>query len=311
VQLCRLVSLVAALIRHFRLRWRLFRRLRGSRNVIPLRFSLVLRFNLKELLDRVAIVTGSGSGIGAAIVKGFAGEGALITAADIDRKRANRIVEQVGRRAIAIQTDVTKLDSVSRMVGQTLETFGRIDILVSNAGIGWLSGSLNDPSHRIIENLTESEWDKVMTVNLRGFFFCAKSVAPTMKKQRSGVIISIASTAAFVGSDGTRGSGFHYNVSKSGIVSLNKTLALQLGKYGIRVNCISPGVIADPDSDGIQTIGMRLTRGERERLRATIPVRRLGRPKDVANAAVFLASDKAAYIHGTVIDVNGGEFIRH
>jgi len=272
------------------------------------------RSEMKELEGKIAIVTGSGSGIGKSIAQAFADEGASVVIADIDAQRAEKAAQGIksrGGTALAIETDVSKFDSVNRMVQQVLSKFGKIDILVSNAGLGWLSGSLDDPSHRLVENLTEAEWDRLMDVNLKGFFFCAKAVIPIMKKKRSGVIISIASTSAFVGSSGQSGSGFHYNVSKAGIVNLNKTLALQLGPHNIRVNCISPGAIAEADPDGTQTSGMRTTPEENQQDLKTIPLGRLGRPRDVANVAVFLASDRSGYIHGTTIDVNAGRLIRH
>jgi NAD(P)-dependent dehydrogenase (short-subunit alcohol dehydrogenase family) len=269
---------------------------------------------LKEFEGKVAIVTGSGSGIGRSISQAFAEKGASVVIAEIDPKRAEyveKFIKSKGGTALAIQTDVSKIESVNQMVQQVLDKFSRIDILVNNAGIGWLSGSIDDPSHRYVENLTKEEWDRLMGINLNGFFYCSKAVIPTMKRQRSGVIISIASTAAFVGSTGKSGSGFHYNISKAGLVNLNKTLALQLGPHNIRVNCISPGAIAEPDPDGTQTSGMLSTTKEKEKLLETIPLGRIGMPRDIANVALFLASERASYVHGTTIDVNGGRLIRH
>lgn len=267
-----------------------------------------------ELDGRVAVVTGSGSGIGKSIAQAYSDEGASVVVAERNARRAQDVangIQSKGGNAVPIVTDVSRFDSVNQMVKKALERFGKIDILVSNAGIGWLSGSLDDSTHRLVENLTEEEWDRLMAINLRGYFLCSKAVIPTMKRQRSGVIISIASTAAFIGSNGQAGSGFHYNVSKAGIVNLTKTLALQLGPYNIRVNCISPGDIAGADPDGTQTAGMLSTSEENEQLLKTIPLGRLGIPRDIANVAVFLASDRSSYIHGVTIDVNGGKLIRH
>jgi 3-oxoacyl-[acyl-carrier protein] reductase len=269
---------------------------------------------MKELDGRAAIVTGAGSGIGKSIAQAYAEEGAFVVVAEKNPERAHDVAGRIqgrGGNAVPIVTDVSRFDSVDQMVRKVFDRFGKIDILVNNAGIGWLSGSIDDPSHRFVENLTDEEWDRLMAVNLKSVFFCSKAVIPTMKKQRSGVIINMASTAAFIGSSGLGGSGFHYNVSKAGIVSMTKTLALQLGPYNIRVNCISPGDIALKDPDGTQTAGMLTTPEENEQDLRTIPLGRLGMPRDIANVAVFLASDRSSYVHGVTIDVNGGKLIRH
>ena len=269
---------------------------------------------MKELVGRATIVTGAGSGIGKSIAQAYAEEGASVVVAEKNLERARDVAARIQARggdAVSIVTDVSRFDSVDEMVKKTLDRFGKTDILVNNAGIGWLSGSIDDPSHRLVENLTEKEWDRLMAVNLKGVFFCSKAVIPTMKKQRSGVIINIASTAAFIGSSGLGGSGFHYNVSKAGIVSITKTLALQLGPHNIRVNCISPGDIALADPDGTQTAGMLTTSQENEQDLRTVPLGRLGMPQDIANVAIFLASDRSSYVHGVTIDVNGGKLIRH
>lgn len=269
---------------------------------------------MKELDGRVAIVTGSGSGIGRSITQTYSEEGASVVIAEKNAARAQDVAKGIqsrGGNAVPIATDVSRFDSVDQMVKKTLDRFGRIDVLVSNAGIGWLSGSIDDPTHRFVESLTEEEWDRLMAVNLKGFFFCSKAVIPIMKKQKSGVIISVASTAAFVGSSGLGGSGFHYNVSKAGVVNMTKSLALQLGPYNIRVNCICPGDIPLADPDGTQTAGMLPTPEENEQDLKTVPLGRLGTPHDVANVAVFLASDRSSYVHGETINVDGGLMIGH
>ena len=241
-----------------------------------------------RLKDRVAIVTGGGQGIGRAISLVFAKEGAHIVVAEFNASTAETVVAEVealGVRGLAVQTDVSRPESVQAMVTQTLDAFGRIDILVNNAGIF---------SYTSIEDCTEEEWDRMMAVNLKGPFLCSQAVMETMKRQRYGRIVNLGSLAGRVG--GIVASP-PYSASKAGVMCLTKSLARALGEYGITVNALAPGVI---DTDMAKN---------HPDMTAQMPLGRLGRPEDVANTALFLASDEGAYLTGSTLDVNGGMFM--
>ncbi len=238
-----------------------------------------------RLKNRVAIVTGGGQGIGRAICLRFASEGAHIAIAEQNRETAEVVAEQVralGVLALAIHTDVSNGDAVRAMVSQTLHTFERIDILVNNAGIF---------SHTPIEECTESEWDRIMAVNLKGPFLCSQAVMEIMRKQRSGRIINLGSIAGRVG--GLFASA-PYASSKAGVMCLTKSFARRLGEYGITINAIAPGVAKT-----------EMTKDHPE-MTPQIPLGRVADPKEVANVALFLASDEGSYLTGVILDVNGG-----
>lgn len=268
---------------------------------------------MQELVGKVAIITGGGTGIGSSIARTFAEEGASVVIADIEIERALKVVESIearGGKGLAIKVDVTRYDDADQMVEKTLEKFGRIDILVNNAAIGTLSGSLTSPDHRLVENLTEEEWNKLMKVNLTGVFLCSKAVIPPMKRQRRGNIINISSRGAFVGCGTEGGAGPHYFASKAAVVNFTKTLAVQLGSYNIRANSIAPGAIPAADPNGSQSASFGQSLEEQAKTARMIPLGRVGTPKDIANVALFLASDKSSYVHGATIDVNGGWLMR-
>ena len=238
-----------------------------------------------RLKNRSAIVTGGGQGIGRAICLKYASEGANITIAEQNLETAEAVAKHVrtlGVLALPIRTDVTDSDAVSEMVSQTLHNFGRIDILVNNAGIF---------SHTPIEQCTEEEWDRIMAVNLKGPFLCSKAVMEIMKKQRYGRIINLGSIAGRVG--GLFASA-PYASSKAGVMCLTKSFARRLGKHGITINAIAPGVAKTA-----------MTKDHPE-MTPQIPLGRVADPKEVANAALFLASDEGAYLTGVILDVNGG-----
>jgi 3-oxoacyl-[acyl-carrier protein] reductase len=246
-----------------------------------------------KLKDKVAIITGAGQGIGKEIALTFAREGAKVVVTDITGKE-NEVAEEIkrmGGEAIAVKVDVSKMEDAKKMAEETLKAFSRIDILVNNAGIY--------PFKPFVE-ITEGDWDKVINVNLKGTFNCTKAVVETMIKQKYGKIINITSIAGTV-------VGFpqltHYCASKAGITGFTRALALELAPYGINVNAIAPGPIETP---GTQVLGKEAY----ENFKKLIPIGRWGKPEDIANLAVFLASDESSNITGQVIVSDGGYTIQ-
>jgi len=243
-----------------------------------------------KLKDRVVIVTGGARGIGKAIALSFVREGAKVALVDVDKDKLEVLkneFEKEKRKVITISCDITKSSEVNGMVNQVHKKFNRIDILVNNAGI---------IRRGTIETVTEQDWDRVIEVNLKGTFNCCKAVVEIMKSQRYGKIVNISSIAGKMG-DITSAPG--YGPSKAGVDALTKTLARQLAPYGINVNAVSPHAIETEMS-------AQWSEERRKEIIASIPLGRLGKPEDVANAALFLASDEASFITGEILDVNGG-----
>jgi 3-oxoacyl-[acyl-carrier protein] reductase len=243
-----------------------------------------------KLKGRVSIVTGGARGIGKAIALTLVREGVKVAIVDFDQEGAIALkneIEKKGGEAIAIPCDVSKSADVKIMVDQVKHAFGRIDILINNAGI---------IRRGTIETVTEQDWDKVIEVNLKGTFNCCKAVVETMKSQRYGKIVNVSSIAGKMG-DITSAPG--YGPSKAGIDALTKTLARQLAHYGINVNGVAPHAIETEMS-------AQWSEERRKEIIASIPLGRLGKPEDVAEAALFLVSEEASFITGEIIDVNGG-----
>ncbi len=240
---------------------------------------------------KVALVTGAGRGIGRAIAKAFADQRAHVIVNDIiAEKELTDIadeISQTGIESIGIQADVTNSDQVKGMMQRTAQTFGRLDILVNNAGI-IRRGS--------IETVSEKDWDQVIAVNLKGTFNCCHAAADRMIKQRSGKMVNVSSIAGKTG-DITSAPG--YGPSKAAIDALTKTLARQLAAYGINVNGVAPHAIETEMS-------AEWSEEKRKSIIGAIPLKRLGQPQEVAEAVLFLASDKANFITGEILDVNGG-----
>lgn len=243
-----------------------------------------------KLKDRVAIVTGAARGIGKAIAWTFAREGASVALVDVEKPGVETLQKEIGRKggqAIAVPCDVSKASEVKQMVDQVERVYGRIDILVNNAGI---------IRRGTIETVTEEDWDRVIEVNLKGPFNCSKAVVEIMKRQGYGKIVNVSSIAGKMG-DITSAPG--YGPSKAGLDALTKTLARQLAPYGINVNGVAPHAIETEMS-------AEWSPEKRKAIVDAIPLKRLGKPEDVAEAVVFLASEQASFITGEILDVNGG-----
>lgn len=243
-----------------------------------------------RLKDKVAIVTGSARGIGKAIAQRFFQEGAAVAVNDVNLEKAEEIVHEAksqGGKALAVRADVSNEKEVEEMVKSVHSKFGRIDILVNNAGI-IKRGSTEDHSYE--------DWDRVIAVNLRGTYNCSKAVIPIMKKQKYGKIVNISSIA---GKAGDIASAPSYGSSKGAINALTKSLARELAGYGICVNAVAPHAIETEMS-------AEWSDDKRRQLMSQIPLKRLGRPEEVAAAVLFLASDEASFITGEIVDVNGG-----
>jgi len=243
------------------------------------------------LEGRVALVTGAGKGIGKAIALAFAREQSHVVINDIcPNEELKDVVSEIsayGVKGLPIQADVSQFEQVKDMIGHVERAFQRLDILVNNAGI---------IRRGTIETVTEEDWDQVIRVNLKGTFNCSKAVVDIMKRQRMGKIVNVSSVAGKMG-DITSAPG--YGPSKAAIDALTKTLARQLASYGINVNAVAPHAIETEMS-------AQWSEEKRKSIIEAIPLKRLGKPEDVAEAVVFLASDKASFITGEVLDVNGG-----
>ena len=247
-----------------------------------------MELNIK---NKVSIITGGSSGIGRVTALALAEEGSKVVIADVNLEQAKKIVEEIsasGQEAVAIEVDVTSKVEVQEMVNQVMEKYKKVDILINCAGILRFSS---------IEDLSEKDWNDILDVNLTGTFFCSQAVIKAMKKQKSGNIVNISSCAAKVG--GVRAAA-SYSVSKAGVSNLTICLARELAPYKINVNAISPAMIDTP-----MTNQPGYGKEAQANFVKTIPLG-LGKPEDIANAILFLVSDRSRYITGEVLDVNGG-----
>lgn len=246
-----------------------------------------------RLKDKVAIITGAKRGIGHAIAARFTSEGAHVVLADIQDATAEaQLLSSSATLARSIHTDVSRDADIKALIRQTMAEFGRIDILVNNAGIEFA---------KTVVDTTETEWEQLMAVNLKGVFLCSRAVIPIMKQQGAGVIINIASELGLVGEAGVAA----YCASKGGVVMLSKALAIDHGPQGIRVNCLCPGpvttqLLEDVFASSDDPSAMR------EMFESKTVLKRLGGPEEIAAAAAFLASDESAFMAGADLVVDGG-----
>jgi len=247
-----------------------------------------------RLKDKVAIVTGSASGIGRSIALAFAREGAVVMGADVNTdggEQTAKDIEKAGGKSGFIETDVAESEQVKALVEKTVERFGKLDIMVNNAGI---------EVFRRLADTEEEIWDRLIAVNLRGVFLGTKHAVPTMLENGGGVILNMASVAGIMGTGGLAA----YNAAKGGVVLLTKSTAMDYGSRGIRANCLCPGFISTPMVDAI------LSMPGADDLKGTViglcPAGRLGKPEEVAACAVFLASDEASFVNGHALVIDGG-----
>jgi len=242
-----------------------------------------------KLQNKVAIVTGSGQGIGKGIALELAKEGAKVVVSDINQENIDRTVDEIkslGSDAVGVKADVSNIENVNQLVKSTIKEFGRVDILINNAGIY---------PFKPLTEMEENEWDKVLDVNLKGVFNCTKAVLPQMTNQKSGNIVNIASIAgAVVGYPNLA----HYSASKGGVLGFTRSAAIDLAQFNIRVNAIAPGAIETP---GTKVVGETL-----KQFVQAIPIKRMGQPADIGKSVVFLASEDSSYITGQMIVVDGG-----
>jgi len=247
-----------------------------------------------RLANKVAIITGAGSGMGKCAALLFASEGAKIAASDINEAAVKETVAEItkkGGEAIAIRTDVSKAPDVERMVNETVAKFGKLDIIYNNAGIEGDSG--------FVANLTEEQFDRVIAINLRGVWLGMKYALPQMMKQRSGSIINTASIAGIVGIKGST----PYAAAKAGVIAMTRVAALEYGRYNIRVNAICPGAIETPMAQRIRGEGVEPNPRAIKRISV---LERMAQPEEIAKVALFLASDDASFATGAPFIIDGG-----
>ena len=247
-----------------------------------------------DLKGKVAIITGARRGMGRIHAITLAKAGAKVVVSDISLEDCQKVVKEIekkGGEGLAVKCDVSEKMDVEEMVKKAVEKFGKVDILVNNAGIAQFTSFLE---------MTEEDWDRTLDINLKGYFLCAQACAKEMVKQKAGVIINISSVAM-----GQQGIGFaniaHYCASKGGIIGLTEALAVELAPYNIRVNAISPGMIETPMIDTVKKDPKMM-----EALLAKVPMRRVGKPEEVSNLVLFLASDESSYMTGSTVVVDGG-----
>jgi len=255
---------------------------------------MAIKNNLFDLTGEVAIVTGGGKGIGKGLAKGLADYGAAVVILDIDEESGEKTAEEIkatGGKAAFKKVDVTKFSEVNNVVQEILKEYGKIDILVNNVGT---------VIRKDVLETSEEEWDKILTLNLKSHFLCAKAVAPSMIERRKGKIIEIGSVSSFL----AHPKHTAYAASKGGIRMLIKALAQDLSRYGINVNGIAPGYIRTPMTEDFLAV-----KENYDAVVSKIPLGRVGVPEDLIGAVVFLASRASDYITGHLLPVEGGRMI--
>ncbi|MCX8281244.1 SDR family oxidoreductase [Phyllobacterium sp. 0TCS1.6C] len=249
---------------------------------------------MTRLAGKTAIITGAASGFGEAMARRFAEEGASVVVADRNLLGAETVAGDLGGKALAVHADVTRKDDIDTMVEAAMQRFGQIDILVNNAGFSHRNGSML--------GVDEETFDLIGAVNMKSIYYSTQAVVPIMERQGSGNIINIASTAGLRPRPGLA----WYSASKGWVINVTKSMGVELAPKGIRVNCLCPAVSETP------MLGLFLgedTPERRAQFKASIPLGRFAMPQDVANAALYLASDEASYVTGVAMEVDGGRCI--
>lgn len=244
---------------------------------------------MKRLTNKVSLITGAAQGIGLATALKFAQEGAIVVVCDVRQDGVDAAVQQcqaMGAEAVGFLMDVTQRDMIDAVVSEVKTRFGRIDVLVNNAGI---------TQDARLQKMTAEQFDRVIDVNLRGVFNCTQAVADTMVQQGSGVVLNASSVVGVYGNFGQT----NYAATKFGVIGFTKTWSRELGPKGVRANAVAPGFVRTPI---LNSMPDKVIEGMTSR----VPLQRLGQPEDIANVYAFLASDEAAYINGAVIEVTGG-----
>ncbi len=244
---------------------------------------------MKRLEGKVSLITGAAQGIGEATALKFAREGAIVVVCDVQQAGIDQVVAQceaAGAQAAGYIMDVTNREQVESVVAQVKERFGRIDVLINNAGI---------TQDARLQKMTLAQFDRVIDVNLRGVFHCAQTVADVMVAQGSGSIVNASSVVGIYGNFGQT----NYAATKFGVIGFTKTWSRELGAKGVRVNAVAPGFITTP-------MAKAMPENVLQSMEAKVPLKRLGEPEEIANVYAFLASDEASYINGAVISVDGG-----
>ena len=245
--------------------------------------------------DKVTLITGGAAGIGLATAERFAEEGAKVVICDVNQEAGEAVIKRFGADSSFHKVDVRDRKAVGDWIQEVLSRYGRVDVLVNNAGILRDSLLVKMKNGEVIKQMTETEFDLVIAINLKGVFNCTQAVAPAMIRQGRGVILNATSVA---GMDGNVGQT-NYIATKSGVIGMTKVWARELGRYNIRVNAVAPGFT---ETEILQSMPAQILEG----MRARTPLGRLGQPREIANAYLFLASDEASFITGTVLRVDGG-----
>ena len=247
------------------------------------------------LQDKVCIITGGAAGIGKATAEKFAAEGAKVVICDVNEEAGQALAQQLGNDASFWKVNVVNRQEVQEWIDEVAKRYGRIDVLINNAGITRDGQFFKFKEGELVGQMSEDAFDAVIAVNLKGVFNCTQAVVPYMIKQGGGSIVSASSVVGLYGNFGQT----NYAATKFAVIGMTKTWARELGKYNIRVNAVAPGFI-------LTEMVLKMPEKVLEGMAASAPLKRLGKPEEIAKVYAWLASDESSYVHGTVISVDGG-----